>query len=730
MILCINNKYYLSTDEYYEESVIDIQGNVTSINSYNWYYIVITTDINTYYLSDNRSQPVALNIICKNVIITRDSILLFTESDDVKMLSFDGILYEDRIIANKRFCPPNRLIDSVNYSYLLSTIPTDIYFCYMIKKKILLINDNFFIYQNKEKVDPILIEKNFTIAKIFVDKLTNTSYHEHNIFVLDTEQNIWTLEVVSENIKFVRLIHIDNSIDIREIFTFGSHLYVIGKDFINLYRKNVDIIFYQHELIDKYISMSYQNQNQNQDQYQDQFKLVTNLWDGIVIISFNYENKYVVIPNNIDHFILKIKIPHIYYTVLGNFVLIGSNKNTKLVYSKKYFYVLTKEILRQDNMSVINLITKTKPKEPVYINRSLCSTMEIYVDNKLNFFDSIFNTLIATNFNYKLLLNLKNMSKLSAYGSGADRTAYSYLFDVMKSDLFQLDESAIFPNSYNLNLNNPFYIHPNNSFYLGKMIMHISKKYQMNFYLTLESIIVIYQKLCQIKNKSNTTFNINELAPFHFTYNPSEFNTIVNMDVTYMLNDNKFKELSLPYENFEHMILSIMKIKSKLSYSFQLQPEMIFHLEQIALGMYNYNETIVYLNMYELCSIISVPYIYDKQKIISNIHYHFINVPKELDTLNITNEHCIKVKNFINNLNDDEFKKFMINVSGNIIRNNIDIYIDYGSNKFDIKITTCDDLVFISNRVLGHENYDEILKAYLCTKDFDICDLHHRRNRE
>jgi hypothetical protein len=72
----------------------------------------------------------------------------------------------------------------------------------------------------------------------------------------------------------------------------------------------------------------------------------------------------------------------------------------------------------------------------------------------------------------------------------------------------------------------------------------------------------------------------------------------------------------------------------------------------------------------------------------------------------------------------------MINVSGNIIRNNIDIYIDYGSNKFDIKITTCDDLVFISNRVLGHENYDEILKAYLCTKDFDICDLHHRRNRE
>jgi hypothetical protein len=133
--------------------------------------------------------------------------------------------------------------------------------------------------------------------------------------------------------------------------------------------------------------------------------------------------------------------------------------------------------------------------------------------------------------------------------------------------------------------------------------------------------------------------------------------------------------------------------------------------------------------MYELSVLLGGNFIYNRQSVIDNIFVKFetnIDICKtelgKTDSVILT--YIDKVKYFIDNLNDEELKRFMINVTGHIIStNNVEFLIYPRSfRNVDITIVTCKESIKVVTSLLDQDNYIEILKGYLCTKDSYIKD--------
>ncbi len=723
------------------QSVNSINNNeiIIDIISYTHDLYVICTNVNTYFYDQFNKEPKKINCVCQNpseqIIITKN-LFMIKLSDNINYFIYvDGkIEINPRIISD--FIAYQT--DKGDFSYRswnnivlpLGIIPEEI-FTLANNIYVILFNSKFYSYnKNYPNFNLIEIDKEFTVNKIFYDNSIKTLFTSQNYYIIDTDINIWTFKInlpvnvdplddridVNYYVTFNMICPLKklksdiNVSDIREIFKYKELLIIIT---------NKSVIYYYQDKFNELYDNDNENDNANSN-IDDKFKLISDIWDEIIIQCG--KNKFILISsvnwfNRNIHLNKYIRIrdsnsdvwnipDHYTYIVYCNTV------DMDLFYTNGMFYTKTNNNFY--NIGNVSYIDYYNSGRYYYEMKKKLTDYAINVENQdSNYFNTIFNMLIACNFNHYLCLKPAIFGSRVAAGPGASRSTYTNMIDNIKNDLFELELDSYSNSSnlqsYKLNLNNPFWFKSNNCFYFGKLLIYlINYNYKLNFHFSLPMMIYIYKKILKL-NKIIDDFNPDELAPFHKIFNPTEYSYIYNMDDIYK-NDSKFKELMLPYENFENMIYTLLNIRS-------LSEKEEECLSFMANGMYEFNNSISNMNLYQLTMSLCGDYVYNRNHVIKNFEI------SEDDPKLLTD----KMKDFIENLTDDELKIFMKNITGQIIRENaVKILIksskSYDKNKgIDIAIQTCYDSVVISSNVFNN-NYTEILKAYLCTKDTNIRD--------
>jgi hypothetical protein len=701
-IIYKNKDKHIIIDPYSNFFEIKIEGIITKIYSFSNDYIVICTDLNTYFMKNHNSPPKALNFICdvsKGDLMLRNSCVLNTIDNRKIFMYLDGNISEndtgmiaDHIVSADK--DPKYLLYT-NWQHHSLKISSNMFpeKIFKVGNRHLLIIDNVYYCYNNYELN--MIEQTFDAKQIFVDGSTKTLYNCQNVYIIDMDDNVWSIGFNTGDFRKKFHLQFDdsslNSFDIREIFYYKSHYYVIGTCFILIYESKSDNPLYKYYL-----------PNNNSDQ----FELITDIW-GVVIKICN-TNKYILIRSE-DLSEKDTTNENIIYDPL----LIGKNNtyivssNLPLFFGAAFFYTRTNDfIIRSDAINPTGSILNQGVPNGLgskfgfkYLKMKF-NNYPILVDKNMFNFDIIYSTLIATNFSQNLKIKYTSYTRSIAHGEGLERFALNSLVENIKIHLLCKDTDCL--NGYKFDFDNPFWKKLNNCYYFGKMLLYlvdVMDNLDINF--SLNTLIKIYTNL------NNHPFNIDELAPFHKILNSSEFISIKNMDKIYKTDNTKFKELSLPYNNFDDMIYDLLKIN--------VDKYDVRYIELVK-GMYDYNSTVINLNMYELSKLLGGDILYNREKVLNNIYYR-----KNYNELDV---YLDVMKKIINDLTNEELKQFMINVTGHIIRENrVSVYI-YSKNqmKTDILIQTCADSIYIKCTVFQQENHMDILKTYLCKKDLDIDD--------
>jgi hypothetical protein len=741
IIYCVNDKYYLKSSQ--EKSILlnlpinTSEGEVIlGIHSTTDRCVIIITNKNTYYIADYDKVHV-LNFICShtesvtNGLLLKRNICIFKTIDNkTKFLYLNfhnvnrSIVDEPLLITNRILMEDNdyfKYIDSLEncHSIIRTMIPTEI-LCFSNKTTITLIDDMFFALVNEELQ---FIEQNFVVKRIFVDDSTKTLYNGQRFYVLDTDGYLWTLDF--DNLIFVKICKLlqtnEDQEEIVEIISTKNNICVIGSYFIDFYKfKFGDIPILDDSLVNNALVSHYEVDKLGFNQ----FELISNIWKETIVIK--YKKYYILIASKKAVWASIILNPNILLSEVNYFkipdyrtYLLQGKDDVIVNYSHGRFYTLSENnIYYEDNTNVISDYVQNAKKNKY--DRKKFNDHTIYVDNQLSYFNVIYHALIATNYSYYLDPQVMIRSVVMAMGPGTNRDVYNTLMEEIKKELFEcIATNTVF--NYKINLNNTFWHQPTSCFYFGMMLAYlIDSGHPMNFHLSLTTLSIIYEKLIKINLKQK--FHIDNLAPFHKMINPTEFQMVLNMPNECKTNDTIFKELSLGYDSFLDMIKSMLKLEevSKLE---------LDCLQTIALGINKFNSTIANNTMYELSVLLGGNFIYNRQSVIDNIFVKFetnIDTCKtELDkTDSVILTYIDKVKYFIDNLNDEELKRFMINVTGHIIStNNVEFLIYPRSfRNVDITIVTCKESIKVVTSLLDQDNYIEILKGYLCTKDSYIKD--------
>jgi hypothetical protein len=703
IILCRNGKYFMNSANTIHTKdwlPLNISGTIKSINSYSLNHItIISTDVSTYLL-DTHSYD--LNIVCTQVELTYKTCILRTIDNKTKMLMY----YDNTKISNSIVIANHSRIDVFKYSNSHSQIftiykpmPDDFYYINSGRIIIIRIGNLFYIFKPDTMSSINKIDTDFKIKKIFADNSVKTSFTNQNIYILDLQGWIWTFDLMHK--EFCKLFKLENDISsrIKEIFKYENQIYAIGNNFI-----------IQYDLDSCKTNTYFVNlTNDISDIPNVELELISSIFENYIIIRVNLSEIILIgrTTTSIDRISnTNINVNYITGHLENVYIChIQTKDYIPLMYSFGHFFITIGNNNYDDRNNFLDIFKCDEVIVDFEINLQIHDISINHKFNKSDIFNIIYYWLISKNFTNKLLPYFTHFDGYIASGPGARRVIYSELFDYVKNNLLEIDYNSVFKNAYKLNIKNNFWSNPNNCYYFGKLLLYLTI-FRMDYSLSLSSLLIIYKYFLKINNKN---FDINQLAIFHKMYNPSEYQSILNLDLEYKINENKFKQLSMPYDTFENMIYSLMSIS---------EPDKIEKdcLELIAYGMCEFNRNVINLSLYELYKKLCEPFIYDRKKVIESIQC-VSNYTNESSEMNLS-----KIRNFLENLTDDELKTFMINVTGHTIRDRkVHLYIDYCSD-IDISISTCSDRITISNRVFDEDNYLEILKSYLCQKDMYIKD--------
>jgi hypothetical protein len=699
ILVKVNGKYSMR-----KNSLVDIaiQGDLTGIYSIVSTYFIVTTNVNTYCIVSNSGTVVTLGIITTKVELTKSSILLITDNavrffrlgasvDSICLAPADSMIVANRLMIDDSFHKYKyKYVNSFGESVSISKefIPTDIYF---IKNKSHIVMVDGLPYVYLEDADMVPISMSFKIKSIFLDNCPVTAHTTHNIYVLDDQDWVWTLDSSLQFVKIFQVAIPFNS-QIKQILYCVNSYFVFGRTFIHAY----DVASCSSSpMIIPTATMYFE---------QDGVILLSAINNIIVLLCLatNKEaRKHILLSTTQTELTAVTVNPYSQFT-LKNFssYAITAKPNTSVFYWSTYFCIQypNGKVITTGGAKVIEGYLD-KVNHP-----SFSADVEMHVEANFNTFNQFFNTLVCTNFKSKLSVVLVVKSSKTAGGRGVIRDIHNRVLDYVEHSL--LTQGA--PNDH------VFWQNLHNCYYFGKLIGYISQvQFELPFHFNLSTLLIIYEKMQRLRDPDvdfDIMARLDQLAPFHDMMNPSEFKSFKNLSLEYKVHASQFKQLALPYDTFADMIYDKLKLTIGQTGSKEL-----IQAETIAIGLYQYNKSFSNISLYELTRYLSGDFKYDRQAVLDNICISTYGDLSDEDS------YKDKMRSFINGLDDDELKQLMVSITGYIKRPcPVHIVICnemYIRDDFYVEIATCSDKMNINQLALDTPDYAIILKAYLCQTD-------------